>query len=69
MELRRQRDLFSDERDTLQSQVDRRNAELERSRLEIEALSNQLQTAIAAKCTALQSMQEVNSREMTLDFK
>ncbi|XP_012270418.1 nucleoprotein TPR isoform X2 [Orussus abietinus] len=68
-DFRRQRDAAADERDTLHLQVERRDAEVERMRTELNSLGAQLQTAVAAKCQALADMEEVHSREMTLDFK
>ncbi|EGI65458.1 Nucleoprotein TPR [Acromyrmex echinatior] len=68
-ELRRQRDIATDEASALQLQVERRDTEIERMRTELSSLSNQLQTAIAAKCQTLADTEEIRSREMTLDFK
>ncbi|XP_018376594.1 PREDICTED: nucleoprotein TPR-like isoform X1 [Trachymyrmex cornetzi] len=68
-ELRRQRDIATDEASALQLQVERRDTEIERMRTELSSLSNQLQSAIAAKCQTLADTEEIRSREMTLDFK
>ncbi|XP_051174649.1 nucleoprotein TPR-like isoform X2 [Leptopilina boulardi] len=68
-ELRKQRDLACDERDGLQLQVERRDSDLERLRIEVNSLGSQLQAAVTAKCQALSQMEEIRSLEMTLDFK
>ncbi|XP_018399421.1 PREDICTED: nucleoprotein TPR isoform X2 [Cyphomyrmex costatus] len=68
-ELRRQRDTATDEASALQLQVERRDTEIERMRIELSSLSSQLQTAIATKCQTLAETEEIRSREMTLDFK
>ncbi|KYQ54414.1 Nuclear-pore anchor [Trachymyrmex zeteki] len=68
-EFRRQRDIATDEASALQLQVERRDTEIERMRTELSSLSNQLQTAIAAKCQTLAETEEIRSREMTLNFK
>ncbi|XP_018300142.1 nucleoprotein TPR, partial [Mycetomoellerius zeteki] len=67
-EFRRQRDIATDEASALQLQVERRDTEIERMRTELSSLSNQLQTAIAAKCQTLAETEEIRSREMTLNF-
>ena len=58
-----------DERDTLQLQAERRDNEVERMRTELESLGAQLQTAVTAKCQALAELEEIRSREMTVDFR
>ncbi|XP_012263360.2 nucleoprotein TPR isoform X2 [Athalia rosae] len=68
-EFRHQRDIATDERDALQLQVERRDAELERAHTELTTLSAQLQAAVTAKCQALADTEEIRSREMTLDYK
>lgn len=68
-EFRHQRDIATDERDSLQLQVERRDAELERTHAELATLSAQLQAAVTAKCQALVETEEIRSREMTLDYK
>lgn len=68
-ELRKQRDSACDERDGLQMQVERRDSDLERLRIEVNSLGSQLQAAVTAKCQALSQMEEIRSLEMTLDFK
>ncbi|XP_071641996.1 uncharacterized protein [Temnothorax longispinosus] len=52
-ELRRQRDTVTDEANTLQLQVERRDTEIERMFTELSSLSSQFQTAIATKCQTL----------------
>lgn len=69
VELRKQRDSASDERDVLQLQIERRDSDLERLRIEVNSLGSQLQAAVTAKCQALSQMEEIRSLEMTLDFK
>ncbi|RLU20480.1 hypothetical protein DMN91_007090 [Ooceraea biroi] len=68
-DLRRQRDTITDDTNALQLQVERRDTEIERMRIELSSLSSQLQAAIAAKCQTLADTEEIRSREMTLDFK
>ncbi|XP_066587232.1 nucleoprotein TPR isoform X2 [Prorops nasuta] len=69
IELRRQRDDAVDERNFLQSQIERMDADIARMRVELSSLTSQLQSAITAKCQALTETEEIRSREMTLDFK
>ncbi|KAJ8683664.1 hypothetical protein QAD02_019456 [Eretmocerus hayati] len=69
IDLRSQKDNLSDENNALHSQVERRNAELERLRTEISSLGSQLQAAVAAKCQVFAEMEEIRSREMSLDYK
>lgn len=68
-EFRRQRDTAVDERDSLQMQAERRDNEAERMRTELTSLGTQLQAAVTAKCQALQEIEEIRSREITVDFK
>lgn len=58
-----------DERDALQSQVERRNTELEKLRTECTSVNAQLQAAIAAKFQALNDLGNIESREMTVEYK
>lgn len=69
IEQRRQRDAVTDERNTLQMQIERRDTEVERLHTEISSLGVQLRAAIAAKCYALTETEEIRSRDLTLDYK
>lgn len=68
-DFRRQRDAAVDERDTLQLQAERRDAEVERMRTELASLGAQLQAAVTAKCQALSEIEEIRSREINVDYK
>lgn len=68
-EIRRQKNDLIDENNSLHSNVERKDTELERLRIEITSLGSQLQVAISAKCKALAQIEEVQSREMNIDFK
>lgn len=67
--LRKNKDDLNDENNTLHSQIERKNTELERLRTELNLLGSQLQTAVAAKCQSFSEIEEVRSREMSLDFR
>lgn len=68
-EYRKERNEAVDERDSLLKMVERRNIEVERLQGDVLALENQLQGAINSKCEALSKIDEVNSKEQSLDFK
>ena len=69
IELRRQKDTFNDENNTLHSQIERRDGELERLRSELSSLNLQLQAAVAGKCQAFAEVEEIRSKEISLDYK
>lgn len=69
LEFRTQRNVAVDERDALQSQVERRNAEVEKLRTECTSVNVQLQAAIATKFQALNDLGNIESREMTVEYK
>ncbi|XP_055705206.1 nucleoprotein TPR isoform X3 [Phlebotomus papatasi] len=66
---RREKNAAVDERDSLLKMVERRNGEVERQKSDISALENQLQAAIAAKCEVLAKMDDIESKEASLNFK
>lgn len=68
-ELRKHKDSLCDENNLLHSRIERKDSELERLKTEITCLGSQLQAAISAKCQVLAEMEEVRSRDMSLDFK
>ncbi|XP_015115459.1 nucleoprotein TPR-like [Diachasma alloeum] len=68
-DFRRQRDAAVDERDTLQLQAERRDHEVERLHTEVNSLSSQLQSAVAAKCHAQAESEEIKSQELNLVYK
>ncbi|XP_059609056.1 nucleoprotein TPR isoform X2 [Phlebotomus argentipes] len=68
-ESKMERNAAVDERDSLLSMVERRNGEVERQRADIVALESQLQSAIAAKCEVLAKIDDIESKETSLNFK
>lgn len=68
-QFRNQRNIATDERDTLQRMVERRNGDLERLQDEMDQLKNQLEVAISAKCQALAQADEVASMKLTIEYK
>lgn len=68
-ECRREKNAAVEERDSLLKQVERRNIEVERLQNDIVALERQLQAASRTKCEALAKVHEIESKEVTLDFK
>lgn len=69
MECRREKNDAIDERDCLLKVIERRNAEVERLQADVKTYEAQLQAAINAKCEALAKVDEIQSKEMALDFK
>ncbi|XP_058789794.1 nucleoprotein TPR [Phymastichus coffea] len=67
--LRRQKNELIDENNSLNSNIERKDIELERLRLELASLGSQLQISIAAKCQALAKIEEVQSRELNIEFR
>ena len=68
-ELRKQKDTLCDDNNMLHSQIERKDSELIRLRTELASLGSQLQEAISSKCQALTEIEEVRSREISLDFR
>lgn len=68
-EYRKERNDAIDERDSLHKMVDRRNIEVERLQADVMALENQLQQSINSKCEALAKIDEIQSKEVSLDYK
>lgn len=68
-EFRRDKRVAEEERDSLAKLADRRSIEVERLQADIVALEAQLQAASRAKCEALAKVHEIESKEVTLDFK
>lgn len=69
LEYRKDRNGVVDERDSLMKMVERRNFEVERLEADIKSLKQQLQTAINSKCEALSKYDEVQHKEVNIDFK
>lgn len=69
VEYRKDRNGVIDERDSLMKMVERRNFEVERMEADIKSLKQQLQSSINSKCEALAKYDEVQHKEVNLDFK
>lgn len=69
LEYRKDRNGVVDERDSLMKMVERRNFEVERIESDIKSLKQQLQAAINSKCEALSKYDEVQQKEVNIDFK
>ncbi|XP_073813503.1 nuclear basket protein megator [Musca autumnalis] len=67
--LRNDKKAACDERDHLLKVIERHNSEIERLQQDLKAYQQQLKAAIAAKCEALARVDEIESKEVTLDFK
>uniref|UniRef100_T1P9Z6 Nucleoprotein TPR n=1 Tax=Musca domestica TaxID=7370 RepID=T1P9Z6_MUSDO len=67
--LRNDKKAACDERDHLLKVIERHNSEIERLQQDLKAYQQQLKGAIAAKCEALARVDEIESKEVTLDFK
>jgi len=68
-DLRRKKNDAEDERDSLIKLVERRTAEAERLDADVRRLTQELTSAINAKCEALAAADDVRSREAALNFK
>jgi len=64
-----QRDRACDEKDSLLSMIDRRNAELQSMRLAQTELRKQLDSAVKTKLAAIENSQEVESLQISLLYK
>lgn len=69
LEYRKDRHGVVDERDSLMKQVERRNFEVERLESDIKSLKQQLQSSINSKCEALAKYDEIQHKELNIDFK
>lgn len=69
LEYRKDRNGVIDERDSLMKMVERRNFEVERMEADIKSLKQQLQTAINSKCEALSKYDEIQHKEVNIEFK
>lgn len=69
LEYRKDRNGVIDERDSLSKMVERRNFEVERMEADIKSLKQQLQSAINSKCEALSKYDEVQHKEVNIEFK
>lgn len=58
-----------DDRDHLLKLIERQNSELERLQQDLRAYQQQLKAAITAKCEALALVDEIESKDVALDFK
>lgn len=67
--IRRDKNSIIDERDSLLKAIERQNSELERLHQELRACQGQLKAAINTKCEALARVDEIESKEASLDFK
>lgn len=69
LEYRKDRNGVIDERDSLMKMVERRNFEVERMEADIKSLKQQLLSAINSKCEALSKYDEVQHKEVNIEFK
>lgn len=69
LEYRKDRNGVVDERDSLMKMVERRNFEVERLEADVNSLKQQLQSAINSKCEALSKYDEIQHKEVNLEFK
>ncbi|KAH8370375.1 hypothetical protein KR093_003184 [Drosophila rubida] len=67
--LRKEKGVFIDERDSLLKVIERQNGELERLKQDLTTYQQQLKAAITAKCEAIARLDEVQSKEVSLDIK
>ncbi|KAH8404157.1 hypothetical protein KR215_010731 [Drosophila sulfurigaster] len=67
--LRKEKGAFVDERDSLLKVIERQNGELERLKQDLMTYQQQLKAAITAKCEAIARLDEVQSKEVSLDIK
>lgn len=68
-EYRKERNEAVDERDSLLKMIERRNIEVERLQSDILTLESQLNAAINTKCEALAKVDEIQSKEVSLEYK
>ncbi|XP_065084646.1 nucleoprotein TPR isoform X2 [Ochlerotatus camptorhynchus] len=66
---RRERNEAVNERDTLLNAVERKTLEVERLQADALALEQKLKVANVTKCEALTKLEEIQSKEFSLDFK
>lgn len=69
IEYRKDRHGVVDERDSLLKMVERRNFEVERLEADIKSFKQQLQSAINSKCEALAKYDEIQHKEVNIEFK
>ncbi|KAH8280493.1 hypothetical protein KR018_008595 [Drosophila ironensis] len=68
-QLRKEKTNGLEERDSLLNMNERQAAELERLKQDVHAYQQQLSTAIAAKCEAIARLDEIQSKEVSLELK
>ncbi|XP_055634445.1 nucleoprotein TPR isoform X2 [Toxorhynchites rutilus septentrionalis] len=66
---RRERNEAVNERDTLLNAVERKTLEIERLQADVIALEQKLKSANVNKCEAMAKLEEIQSKEFSLDFK
>ncbi|XP_055539254.1 nucleoprotein TPR isoform X2 [Wyeomyia smithii] len=66
---RRERNEAVNERDTLLNAVERKTLEVERLQADVIGLEQKLKAANVTKCEALAKLEEIQSKEFSLDFK
>ena len=66
---RKDRNGVEDERDSLMKMVERRNFEVERLESDVKSLKQQLQSSINSKCEALSKYDEIQHKEVNIEFK
>jgi uncharacterized coiled-coil DUF342 family protein len=66
---RKDRNGVEDERDSLMKMVERRNFEVERLEADVKSLKQQLQSSINSKCEALSKYDEIQHKEVNIEFK
>lgn len=67
--LRNDKKAICDERDHLMKVIERQNSEVDRLQQDLKAYQQQLKAAIGAKCEALARVDEIEGKEVSLDFK
>ena len=69
VKFRRDRNEAVTERDTLLNSVERKTIEIERLQADVRSLEQKLKSANTTKCEALARLEEIQSKEVSLDFK
>ncbi|KAH8321472.1 hypothetical protein KR074_005915 [Drosophila pseudoananassae] len=67
--LRKEKSTAVEERDSLMKVIERQNAELDRLKQDLHTYQQQLSSAIAAKCEAIARVDEIQSKEVSLEMK
>ena len=68
-ELKRERDALQLDKDDLTSLLSRRNDDLDRLTMDLRTLTDQLVLSNKEKCEALIKTEELNSKQLALEYK